>query len=45
MEQEAYSVYYVGIKWNYFLQGSDIIVCNEQKPLQKFMNYQMLKTR
>ena len=37
-EQEAYGVYYVVTKWNYNLQGSDIIVCNDHKPLQKFLN-------
>ena len=25
-EQEAYGVYYAIIKWNYYLQGADIIV-------------------
>ena len=24
--------------WNYYLQGSDIIVCNDYGPLQKFLN-------
>ena len=38
IEQEAYGVYYAVTKWNYYLQGSDIIVCNEHKPLQKFLN-------
>ena len=38
MEQEAYCVYYAVTKWNYYVQGSDIIVCNDHKPLQKFMN-------
>ena len=38
MEQEAYGVYYVVIKWNYCLQGSDIIVFNDHKLLQKFLN-------
>ena len=37
-EQEAYGVYYAVTKWKYYLQGSDIIVCNEHKPLQKFLN-------
>ena len=26
MEQEAYGVYYAITKWNYYLQGADIIV-------------------
>ena len=35
-EQEAYGVYYAITKWNYYLQGGDIIVRNDQKPLTKF---------
>ena len=38
MEQEAYGVYYAVTKWNYCLQGSDIIVYSDHKPLQKFLN-------
>ena len=37
-EQEAYGVYYTITKWNYYLQGADIIVRNDQKPLTKFLN-------
>ena len=37
-EQEAYGVYYVVTKWNYYLQGADIIVRNDHKPLTKFLN-------
>ena len=37
-EQEAYGVYYATTKWNYYLQGADIIVQNDQKPLNKFLN-------
>ena len=36
-EQEAYGIYYAVTKWNYYLQGADIIVCNDHKPLQKFL--------
>ena len=36
MEQEVYSVYYAVTKWNYYLQGSDIIVYNDHKPLRNF---------
>ena len=36
-EQEAYGVYYAITKWNY-LQGVDIIVRNDHKPLTKFLN-------
>ena len=32
-EQEAYGVYYAITKWNYYLQGADIIVRNDHKPL------------
>ena len=38
MEQEAYGVYYAITKWNYYLQGADIIVQNDHKPLNKFLN-------
>ena len=37
-EQETYGVYYAVIKWNYYLQGADIIVRNDHKPLTKFLN-------
>ena len=33
MEQEAFGVYYAIMKWNYYLQGADIIVRNNHKPL------------
>ena len=38
--QEAYSIYiYFAIKkWNYYLQGADIIVRNNHKPLAWFLN-------
>ena len=26
------------MKWNYYLQGAEIIVCNDHKPLAKFLN-------
>ena len=32
-KQEAYGVYYTITKWNYHLQGADIIVKNNHKPL------------
>ena len=38
IEQEACGIYYAVTKWNYYLQGSDIIVHNDHKPLQKFLN-------
>ena len=37
-EQEAYGVYYVITKWNYYLQGTKITVKNDHKPLTKFLN-------
>ena len=37
-EQEAYGVYCAVTKWNYYLQGVDIIVRNDHKPLTKFLN-------
>ena len=37
-EQEAYGVYYAVTKWNYYLQGSDVTVRNDYKPLAKFLN-------
>ena len=38
MEQKAYGVYYAVTKWNYYLQGLNIVVCNDHNPLQKFLN-------
>ena len=37
-EQEAYSVYYAITKWNYYLQGANITVRNDHKPLARFLN-------
>ena len=37
-EQEAYGIYFAIKKWNYYLQGADIIVRNEHKPLARFLN-------
>ena len=37
-EQEACEVYYTVTKWNCYLQGADIIVRNDHKPLAKFLN-------
>ena len=37
-EQEAYGVYYAITKWNYYLQGADITVRNDHRPLSKFLN-------
>ena len=37
-EQEAYGIYFAVKKWNYYLQGADIIVRNNHKPLAWFLN-------
>ena len=37
-KQEAYGIYYAITKWNYYLQGADIIVKNDHKPLAWFLN-------
>ena len=37
-EQEAYGVYYAIMKWTYYLQGADILVKNDHKPLARFLN-------
>ena len=37
-EQEAYGIYFAIMKWNYYLQGADIIVRNDHKPLAWFLN-------
>ena len=37
-EQEAYAIYYAITKWNYYLQGADIIVRSDHKPLACFLN-------
>ena len=37
-KQEAFGVYYAITKWNYYLQGADIIVQNDHKPLAQFLN-------
>ena len=37
-EQEAYGIYFTIKKWNYYLQGADITVRNDHKPLAQFLN-------
>ena len=37
-KQEAFGVYYVITKWNYYLQGANIIFRNDHKPLARFLN-------
>ena len=36
-EQEAYGVYYTVTKWNYYLQGAEVIIYNDHKPLARFL--------
>ena len=36
-QQKAYGIYFT-VKWNYYLQGADIIVRNDHKPLAWFLN-------
>ena len=38
IEQEAYGVHYAVTKWNYYLQGVEVIVSNDHKPLAIFLN-------
>ena len=37
-KKEAYGVYNAVTKWNYYLQGADIIVRNDHKLITKFLN-------
>ena len=37
-EQEAYGVYYTVMKWNYYLQGAEIIVRHDYEPQVRFHN-------
>ena len=37
-EQEAYGVYYAITKWNYYLQGAEVIVRNDNKSLERFLD-------
>ena len=37
-KQGAYGVYYAITKWNYYLQGANMTVKNDHKPLAKFLN-------
>ena len=32
-------------KWNYYLQESEIIMCNDHKPLEKFLNGKNMNNR
>ena len=38
VEQEAYGIYYAVRKWNYYLQGANVIVGKHHKPLAPFLN-------
>ena len=37
-EQKAFGIYCAITKWNYYLQGADIIIRNDHKPLAWFLN-------
>ena len=37
-KQEVYGIYYPVTKWKYHPQGSNIVVHNDHKPLQMFLN-------
>ena len=37
-EQEAFSIYNAITRWNDYLQGADIIVWNDHKPVAHFLN-------
>ena len=45
MEHDVYDIYCVVTKWNYYLQGSDIVAHNDHKPLQKFLNCKNTATK
>ena len=44
-EQEAYGVYSAVTKWDYYLQGANIIVRNDHKPLTQFWMERMQITK
>ena len=44
-EPETYRVYYAVTKWNYYLQGVEIIVSNNHRPLAKFLNGKNANTK
>ena len=37
-KQEAHGMYYAVTKWNYYLQGAEVIVYNDYKSLARFLN-------
>ena len=45
IKQEAYGVYYAVTKWNYYLQGTEIIIHNDHKPLTGFLNGKKAKAK
>ena len=34
----SYRLYYAVTKWNYYLQGAEVIICNDHKTLAGFLN-------
>ena len=45
IKQESYGIYYAVTKWNYYLQGSVIVVHNDHKPQDKFLNGKNAKNK
>ena len=39
-EQEAYGMYYAVTKWNYYLQGTEVIVCKWPQTTSKILQWQ-----
>ena len=39
-EQETYGIYYTITKWNYCLQGANITVTNDHKPLARVSKWE-----
>ena len=44
-QQKAYAVYYAVTEWNYYLQGAGVIICNDHKPLARFLNGKNTKNK
>ena len=38
LNKNTYRAYYAITKWNYYFQGADILVQNDHKPLNKFLD-------
>ena len=44
-KQKAFGICYAITKWNYYIQGADIIVRNDHKPLAHFLNGKNTKNK